>query len=165
MNSVPKSFLRWQPVALSLIALTVIYWAFALLNFPVARVMQQRGDTRNAHFLVWGVFWNLVVGGLCLSGWRLMKTASRGGYIAGAFAVGAALLIVMRSWLSALLTGRNPFPFLEALFIWPWLIYALIYAVRELQKQGNAKPGAAPNQGPATPPGDSGPAEGPPSVS
>jgi hypothetical protein len=160
-----KSFLRWQPVAVSLIVLTVIYWGFALLNLPLARVMEQRGDTRNAHFLLWGSFWNLVVGGLCLSGRRLMKPASRRGYLAGAFAVGAALLIIMRTWLSALLTGRNPFPFFEALLIWPWLVYAMVYAISEVQKQRRAEPAAAPNGGPASPPGNSGPAEGPPSVS
>ncbi len=165
MSTVAKSFLRWQPVAVSLIVLTVIYWGFALLNLPLARVMERQGDTRNAHLLLWGSFWNLIVGGLCLSGRRLMKSASRGGYLAGAVAVGAALLTVMRTWLSALLTGRDPFPFLEALLIWPWLVYALIYALREFQKQGSAEPGAPPSGGPAAPPGNSGPAKGPPSVS
>jgi hypothetical protein len=148
-----------------LIALTVIYWAFALLNFPLARLMERRGDARNGHFLVLGSFWNMVVGGLCLSGRRQMRSAGREGYIAAEFAVGAALVIVMRIWLSALSTGRNPFPFLEALFIWAWLIYALFHAIRELQKQRDAEPGAAPNGGPATPLGDSGPTEGPSSVS
>jgi hypothetical protein len=160
-----RSFLRWQPVAISLIVLTVLYWGFALLNIPLARVMEQRGNTRNAHFLLWGSFWNVIVGGLCLSGRRLMKLASRGGHLAGAFAAAAALLIVMRTWLSGLLTGRNPFPVLEALLVWPWLVYALTYALREFQKQKDAEPGTAPNGGPATPPDKPGYAEGPPSVS
>lgn len=130
-----KSFLCWKPASVSLIVLALLYWAVALLNFRLVYMLEQRGDTRNVSFLLWGSFWNLVVGGLCLSGRHLMKADSRRGYAAGALVIAAALLIVMRTWLGGLLTGRNPFPILEALLSWPWLVYAIIYALRETQRE------------------------------
>jgi hypothetical protein len=159
---VPKSFFRWKPVSISLIVLAILYWAVALLNLWLVGAHQ--GDTRNLRFLLWGSFWNLVVGSLCLGGRGLMKSGSRIGCAAGALAVSAALLVVMRNWLGGLLTGRSPFPSFEALLVWPWLIYAIVYAT-VIQKQVGAEPAAPPNRGPATQTGNSKVTEGPPSVS
>ena len=97
------------------------------------------GRHKKAEIPSLGAFWNVVVGALCLGGRRLIKSGSRLSYGAGALAVGAALLIVMRTWLSGLLTARNPFPVVEALLIWPWLIYAFIYASSAILKQVRAE--------------------------
>ena len=160
-----KSFFRWKPVSVSLIVLAVVYWGAALLNFWLVRMLEQRGDTRNVRFLLLGAFWNVVVGALCLGGRRLIKIGSRLSSGLAAFLVGAALLIVTRTWIGGLLTGRNPFPILEALLAWPWLIYAIIYAASPVEKQLGAEPCAPPNGGPAQPSGNSGVTGGPPSVS
>jgi len=138
-SPVSKSFFRWKPLSISLIALAVLYWGVALLNLWLVRMLEQQGDTRKLRFLLWGAFWNVVVGALCLGGRRLIKSGSRLSYGAGALAVGASLLIVMRTWLSGLLTARNPFPVVEALLIWPWLIYAFIYASSAILKQVRAE--------------------------
>jgi hypothetical protein len=163
-----RSFFRWKLVSISLVVLAGVYWGTALLNLWLVRVLEQRGDTGNIKFLLWGSFWDFVIGILCVAGQRLMRLGSRRGYMAAALTVGMALLIVMRNWLGALLTGRVPspvLPVLEALLVWSWLIYAVGYAVAAMQKQTKAEPCAPPNGGPATQRRNSGVAEGPPSVS
>jgi len=45
----------------------------------------------------------------------------------------------MRTWLSGLLTARNPFPVVAALLIKQWLIYAFIYASSAILKQVRAE--------------------------
>ncbi len=160
-----KSFFRWTPVSVSLIVLAALYWGVAVLNFWLVHMLEQQGDTRNVRFLLWGSFWNVAVGALCLGGRRLLKSASRQAYLAGAFAIGAALLIEQRNWLGGLMTGRSGFPVLQALLIWPWMAYAVAYAVTQIQQHGAAEPGAPPDGGPAEPFGSSGVGGGPPSVS
>jgi hypothetical protein len=160
-----NSFFRWKPVSLSMIVLAVLYWGVAVLNFWLVHMLEQRGDTRNVRFLLWGSFWNVVVGALCLGGRRVMKSASRRAYLAGALAIGAALLIEQRNWLAGLMTGRSGFPVLQAILIWPWMAYAVAYAVTQIKEHGTAEPGAPPNGGPADPLSHSGVIGGPPSVS
>ena len=164
-HAVPKSFFRWKVVSVSLVVLAVLYWAVALLNLFLVRTLEQQSDTRNVRFLLWGAFWNVVVGSLCFIARRLIKPSNLLSCGVGAFALGTALLIVMRTWLGGLFTGRNPFPVLEALLVWPWLIYAIMYAASLIQKQSGAEPVAPPNGGPVTPATNSGVSERPPSVS
>jgi peptidoglycan/LPS O-acetylase OafA/YrhL len=160
-----KAIFRWRVVSVSLIVLAILYWAVALLNFWLIHVLEQRGDTRNVRFLLMGSFWNFIVGALCLGGRRLLKSSNSGVLIAGALATGVALLIIQRNWLGGLMTGRSGFPVLEAVLIWPWLAYAVAYAVRQIQAGGIAEPSAPPNGGPATRSDNSVVGGGPPSVS
>jgi hypothetical protein len=160
-----KALFQWKVVSVSLIVMAVLYWGAALLNLWLVHVLEQRGDTGDVRYLLMGSFWNVMVGALCLGGRRLLKSASRQALGAGALAAGVALLIIQRNWLGGLMTGRSGFPVLEALLIWPWLAYSVAYAVMQIQARGTAEPSASPNGGPATPLGNSGGAEGPPSVS
>ena len=163
-NQPSKSFLRWKPVSVSLIGLAVLYCGVAILNVCMVFLGNQRGDTRNARLLLWGSFWNVIISALCLVGRRLMKSRSKTGYAASLLVVGSALLIIMRTWLGGLLTGRNPFPIFEALLIWPWLIYAMAYAGVAIQKSIGDGPGTAPSSGPARQLGRADFTEGPPWV-
>lgn len=160
-----KGFFHWKPVSISLIVLIVVYWGVALLNLWLIYMRNERGDTRNVSFLLWGAFWNVVVGAFCFAGRHFMKRGSRVDYVVGAIAVSVAMFLVLRTWLGGLLTGRNPFPVVEALLVWPWLIYAVAYAMKGIKRQANAEPSAAPNGSPAARVGNSGVTEGPPSVS
>jgi peptidoglycan/LPS O-acetylase OafA/YrhL len=160
-----KSFFRWKPVSISLIVLAVFYWGVALLNFWLVHMLQQKGDIRNVRFLLWGSFWDVVIGALCLGGRRRMKSPSRQARLAGALAIGLALLIEQCNWLAGLMTGRSGFPVLEALLIWPCMAYAVAYAVTQVQEHGAAELGAPPNGGPAEPLSSSSVIGGPPSVS
>jgi hypothetical protein len=152
-NQPSKSFLRWKPISVSLIVLAVLYWGVAVLNICLIFLGNQRSDTRSVKFLLWGSFWNVVIGGLSLAGRLLMKSGSKTGYAASLFVVASALLIIMRTWLGGFFTGRNPFPIIEALLIWPWLIYAMAYAGVAIQKSVRPESSAAvplSNRGPAT---------------
>src|SRR5882724_352206 len=53
-SPVSKSFFRWKPLSISLIALAVLYWGVALLNLWLVRMLEQQGDTRKLRFLLWG---------------------------------------------------------------------------------------------------------------
>jgi hypothetical protein len=160
-----RPFFRWKPVSISLIVLAVVYWGVALLNFWLVCMLEQRGDTRNQRFILLGAVWNVLIGALCLGGRRLMRPARRQAYPAAALAIGAALLIEQRNWLAGLMTGRSAFPTLQAVLIWPWLAYAIGYAVTQIRQAGIAEPGAVPNGGPAMASGNSAVNGGPPSVS
>ena len=132
-----KRFFRWRIVAVILVLLAAIYAVFAPLNVLLARVSAQRGDQQISHALYSGAFWNAVVAVLCFVGWRLMRRQSRVYWAGGACAVAAALLIVMRVWISGLLHGRNPFPVIEAILTWLPMLYVIIFALRE-SRRGNA---------------------------
>jgi hypothetical protein len=125
-----RHFFFWQPASVVLIILTVLYGAFAPLNVWLGSEAAQRGDQQVSHVLYSGAFWNAVVAVLCFTGRRFMARQSRVFFVAGAFALAAALFIVMRTWIVGLLHGRNPFPVIEAVFTWLPMLYAIIYAVR-----------------------------------
>ncbi len=116
-------------------------------------------------FLLWGSFWNVAVGALCLGGRRFIKSGSRQGCALGIVAVMTAMFISARSLLGAWLTGRSVLPGLEAVLVWPWLIYAILFAASRVQEETIAEPAASPNGGPAKRLENQGAGGGPPSVS
>lgn len=160
-----KSFLRWKPVSISLVVLAGIYLGVALLNLWLVRVSEQQGDTRNVRFLLWGAFWNMAIGALCVGGRRLIRTCSRRGCALGVIVVATALFISARNLLGSWLTGRSVLPGLEAVLVWPWLVYAILFAADRLQAQTLAEPCAPPNRGRTAGMGSSEVSGGPPPVS
>jgi hypothetical protein len=95
----------------------------------------ERGDQHMARFMYWGVFWNTIVAILCFTGRQMMGRQTRVHLAAGACALSAALLIVIRITVAALLNGREAYPVIEGGFIWLLMLYSIIYALRE----GNRK--------------------------
>ncbi len=122
-------------MSISLAILTVVYWAAALLNLLLISEFQRRGDARNVRALLWGTFWDVIVGALCLLGRVLLKRGTKGNYQTGAFTIAAAFTIIIRTWVMGLFTIRNPFPGWEALLTWPWLVYAIMYALKNAKRQ------------------------------
>jgi hypothetical protein len=128
-------FFRWRVTSIILIVLTIIYGISVPLNFWFAKLATQRGDLQaTSREWFWGAVWNIPVVILCFAAWQLMRRRSRTSLVMGAYAVTAALLIVMRTWLAALISGHNPFPDLEAVFTWLPMLYAIIYAHRESKR-------------------------------
>ena len=124
-------FFRWRPASILLILLAVLYAASVLLNLWLASVHLKRGEQQMSHIMCWGAFWNALVAALCVVGRHLMAFQTRLRLLAGALAVTVALLVVMRASVNGFLGGKNPFLLVEALLIWLPLIYAIIYACRE----------------------------------
>ena len=133
-----RHFFRWKPTVVVLIILTVLYGLFVPLNILLGRAAAQRGDQQVSHVLYWGVFWNAVVAMLCFTGWRLMRRQSRVYLAAGACAIAAALSIVMRTWITGLLHGQNPFPVIEVVLTWLPMLYVIIYALCESKRESAA---------------------------
>jgi len=129
-----NSFFRWRPTSIVLIVLVVLYGGFAILNLWMGSVLAQRGDQQTARILRSGAFWNAIVAVLCFVGRRMMGCQTRLRLLAGALAVVAAHLVVMRTWIFGLLNGQNPFPVVEALLIWPLFFYAIFWAYRESKR-------------------------------
>ena len=129
-------FFRGRAASILLITLTVIYGLTAPLNLWLAKVASQRGDLHvTPRTMYWAAFWSAMVAILCFAAWRLMRRQSRMFFAASACAVAAALFIVMRTWVSGLLGGQNPFPVLEAVLTWLPMLYAIIYALRESKRE------------------------------
>ena len=127
-------FFRRQPASISLILIAVLYGGSVLLNLWLASVYLKRGEQQMSRIMCWGAFWNALVAVLCGVGRQLLVGQNRLRRLTGALAVTVALFIVIRVWVNALLGGKNPFPIVEALFIWLPLIYAIIYACRESER-------------------------------
>ena len=125
-------------MSILLIILTVIFGLTAPLNLWVGSVESQHGDTQSARGFYGGAVWNAIVALLCLAAWRLMQCQSRVFFAASGCMVAGALFIVMRTWLVALLRGRNPFPVIEAVLTWLPMLYAIIYAHLASQREGAA---------------------------
>ncbi|MBU6401595.1 MAG: zinc-ribbon domain-containing protein [Verrucomicrobia bacterium] len=130
------SFFRWRAASIILIILMVIYGLTVPLNLWLATAASQRGDLHvTPRTMYWAAFWSAVVAILCFAAWRLMQRQSRVFIAASAWAVAAALFIVMRTWVAGLLHGQNPFPVLEAVLTWLPMLYAIIYALRESKRE------------------------------
>lgn len=128
-------FFRWQVASIFLIVLAFVYGFTVPLNLWFAKLASQRGGllaTPREWF--WAAVWNVPVMILCLAAWQLMRRRTRAYLAVGAWAVTAALLIVMRTWVAALINGHNPFPGLEAVFTWLPMLYIIIYAHRESKR-------------------------------
>src|SRR5258708_5342829 len=113
-----KRFFRWRPVSVVLIILTIIYIVAICLSIKMAGYYSQRGDQHMARYMYWGVFWNTIVAILCFTGRQMMGRQTRVHLAAGACALSAALLIVIRTTVAALLHGREAYPLIEGVLIW-----------------------------------------------
>jgi hypothetical protein len=118
-----------------LFALTAIYGVVTPLNLWLGSAASQRADQQLARVFYSGAFWNAVVAILCFSARRLMRRHTKLHLVLGACAVAGALLVVMRVWLSGLLHGRNPFPVIEAVLTWLPMLYAMLYAMGEANRE------------------------------
>ena len=130
-----KHFFRWRPVSVVLIILTILYIVAICISIKLGGYYSQRGDQHMARFMHWGVFWNTMVAILCFTGRQMMRRQTRVHLAAGAFAVSLALLIVIRTTVSALLHGREAYPFIEGVLIWLPMLYAIIYALLEGKRE------------------------------
>ncbi|MDB6110834.1 MAG: hypothetical protein JWR69_2584 [Pedosphaera sp.] len=126
-----QSFFRWRPVSVVLILLSIVYAVSIPLNLWLGNVDSQRGNQQLSHVLYWAAFWNAVVAILCFVSQRMMRRQTRTFFLAGGCALSVAFLIVIRTWVAGLRQGRNPFPVMEAVLIWPPFLYAIFYALRE----------------------------------
>jgi len=88
-----------------------------------------------AHFMYWAAFWNILVASLCFVGLQLMKRQTSIWILTGAVAIVFALFLVMRTWLSGLSSGRNPFPVVEALLTWVPVTYVIIFGFQEHRRR------------------------------
>src|SRR5262245_27536381 len=84
-------------------------WSLRAIEHLFGSAATQRGEQQVSRVLYLGAFWNAVVAALCFAGWRLMRRQRRVYLAAGACVIVAALFIVMRTWIAALLRGQNPF--------------------------------------------------------
>lgn len=160
-----KRFFRWQPASMALIVLGVLYGVVAPLMLWLSRDYSHSGDQHLARLCFWSACWYAVIAVLCIVARQSMRCPTRAHLLIGALVATAALLIVTWSWANSLRRGDHPWPALEPLLIWPPLIYAIIFALRERGKDHAAQPGAPPNDGPATPVTNSEATAGPSSVS
>jgi hypothetical protein len=133
----------------------MLYGVFAPLMFFLSFDFSRHGEQHIARLCSSSAFWYAVIAVLCVVGMQMMSYRTREPLLVGALAVTAAFCIVTWTWIATLLQGNQPWPAFEPLLIWPPLLYAIIYAFRESESDHAAKPGAAPNDGPATPSGSS----------
>jgi len=122
-----ERIVTWKAASVILIIVALVYWVLALVSVRMALHFSHLGNAAIANFLWWGVFWNTIVALLCFIGRRLMRHQTRLFLLAGNVAVLGALLIIVRNWISGLLSGRNPYPVIEILLAWLPLIYVLLY--------------------------------------
>lgn len=110
-------FFRWGAVSVCLYAVALVFGILTPISI-----------TLSAHTSVhkWAPISNLIVLSICLGGRYLMSRQRSSYLVAGSCAVFVALLIVMRTWLSA-----HPFPWVEASLIGLPMLYAIIYGLRE----------------------------------
>jgi len=90
-----------------------------------------------------GAFENALIASLCIVSWHLMRRPVRHRLSLGASLVSAALAITSMRWLyDRVMHGAYPGYWVEPIFVWPCLLYAIIYAYRESRKAStlNGKP-------------------------
>lgn len=104
------------------------------------------GSTHLTRVLERGSIENGMIAVLCVLGWFLMRRRTPSSLFAGGFAVLAGLFLTTHRWLYWEIKGSNPLSWAEPLLIWPFLVYALIYAYREGREQRIAEPNAADNR-------------------
>src|SRR5438034_1217814 len=155
------------PFAVAL--LIAVGWTtlFSLTNKPGMRGFRNLGILAS---------YVLVVVFMFVAGWRsALVTWAVYGVAGGVIYICWEILQRLRSAAGEQKPGVSLSPLVHGLFAWPIMVpEALEYVLAEVgilrappaaPAKGIAEPGAAPNGGPATPPGDSGVTEGPPSVS
>lgn len=135
---ITQRYFRWPIVVVILVVLALIYAMTAPLDVFLAREATQRGDLRMARILYSGAFWNTIVAILCVTAWQFMRRRARVSMVTGAYAVAAALVIVMRTWVIGLFRGQNPFPLIEAVLTWLPMLYVIIFALRESKQESLA---------------------------
>src|SRR5258708_1917926 len=130
-----KHFFRWRPVSVVLIILTILYIVAICISIKLGGYYSQRGDQHMARFMYWGGFWNTIVAILCFTAREMMRRQTRAHLAAGAFAMLLALLIAIRTTVSALLPGREAYPFIEGVLMWLAMLYSIIYAILEGKRE------------------------------
>ena len=133
---------RWRAVSVILVTFAIVYGLSVPLSVGLGKVLTRQGNHRMTYppsiarlmpsprLMYSGAFWNAVIAALCLGGRQLMRRPTRERLLAGACAVGAALLLVMRMGLGEFRRGVDPAPLLEVLLVWLPMFYCVIYAVR-----------------------------------
>ncbi len=129
------SFFKWIPTAIVLWVLGVLFASLAVIS---AWLVEQEtrgafwdvgfGDSRRTvRILVRGCAENAVIAVLCITAWYLMRRRERSAFLTGSLAVAAGLSITVSRWIYWEIHGRNPIAWAEPLFLWPFLIYAIVF--------------------------------------
>jgi hypothetical protein len=135
---------RFAVMAVSLIG--VCYFLFACLNVWLAKVLAQRAALlgsyprqrleweRNATTLHWGVFFNLIIAGACLISREALKSHSRTALGTVVLCITTAFCITARTSIIWIIKGEAHYTWIEPIFIWPVMLYALVYAIRQIRR-------------------------------
>lgn len=134
-----QPFFRSKPAVVTVGIVGSVYALFALLDilllYPVSRGALHGANYGDEEFvlrmLVRGALTNVVVAALCFVGWSKLRQRTANSLKACAFNLSVVLLITGGRLLYWQLKGANPAGWLEPVFIWPLLVYAIVYAHRE----------------------------------
>jgi hypothetical protein len=138
-----RFFFRRRPASILLLLLAIFYLAIAAVNIGLGGYFSRRGESEATRQWYVGTSWNIVVAVLCVVARQMIQRQTRIRLLSGALAGVAAFFVVVRTWVGALLVGRNPFPVVEALLIWLPLLYAIVYAYSASRYEAESDAGAA----------------------
>jgi hypothetical protein len=124
-------FFRRRPAATLLSILTALYAISVPMNLFLSEKLGERGEHELAQYMRYGAFWNAVIVLFGVFALLAMNRQTRKGLFTGASCIAVSLLVILRTWVGGLISGRAPFPVLEACLTWLPLLYAMIYALRE----------------------------------
>jgi len=137
------SFFRWKPTAVVLWLFGVGFALVAILNVWLS-VLAARGSIHDASIgdsqrlvrvVLRGAVVNGIIAVLCLASWYSMRRRTQASLMTGATAVSIALFITSARWMFWQIKGTNPLSWVEPVFVWPFLVYAIVYAYRESRIQ------------------------------
>lgn len=135
-------FLCWKPTAIILWTLLIFSIFIAAVNvILIAKVLcnSTSGELSTTaqtmvRFLFRGIVENMVIALFCFMGWFWMRQKSHPAVLIGSIFIIAALIVTLRRWILSELTEENPLSWIEPLFIWPLLIYAIMYGLLNKKK-------------------------------
>lgn len=131
-----SNFFRWMPTAIVLWTYGVISAVSAGLSGHLAILVARNsiriehlGDSRRVEYiLLRGVVEHASIAAFCVLGWYLMRRRTPDAFLWGTAVVLFALLMTLRRWIYWQVAGANPGSWIEPLFVWPCLAYAIIYS-------------------------------------
>ena len=131
---------RWRLVSLGLIAVGVVYLVngvvqtlFALLALDGSESLGYAASVHSSPerlvvWLLWGAFWSLSAGSLCLYARGCMANRTHVSRRRGLGALFTALVVITVNWLRALVSGTGSMLWIELLFVLPVISYAVVFA-------------------------------------
>ncbi len=141
-----RAFFCWKPTIVILWFFGVVFALFAALNLwlltrtdAASHLDPSYGDSRHlARILERGSIENGMIAALCILGWYFMRHRTYASLFAGALAVLTGLFVTIQRWLFWEIKGANPLSWKEPLFVWPFLVYVIVYAYRAGREQKSA---------------------------